>query len=418
MVPRGLQTRCPPVTQEGVAFESDFSPPKIFTLEIGHKGETIMKKIKKVLPLLTALVVLLVLLAGCGGGSKTSSPNKAANTAIPEKDKDYVVNLGYYNCDHMTAACIAKDTGIFEELGLNVNVTGNGKVPEAMAAGQMDAGYVGNSGSMRAYIKGSPIIVAANNHVGGSYYLVASNDITDPQQLIGKQLALGTDPEKNSISWINMAKELGIPVEGKHYEVLNMSDMDEYFALKAGRLTAYSTCDPWASMAEYEKTGHVLAVSGRLPSGEWGECCAFHLSKQFASEHPELARLMVLAHSRAMEHIYTKPVRSAEIFAKNYQVPEEVALMTIWKKTVAEGRTLTWDLDLNNWQRQIDMELAAGTLDAAPKLDEFIQPQYLKDSGADSFDTFIKEKVDPVFPVGMPYEEWKKKAFELEGKTA
>jgi hypothetical protein len=36
--------------------------------------------------------------------------------------------------------------------------------------------------------------------------------------------------------------------------------------------------------------------------------------------------------------------------------------MTIWKKTVAEGRTLTWDIDLNNWQRQIDMELAAGTL--------------------------------------------------------
>jgi len=29
----------------------------------------------------------------------------------------------------MTAACIAKDTGIFDELGMKVNVTGNGKVP-------------------------------------------------------------------------------------------------------------------------------------------------------------------------------------------------------------------------------------------------------------------------------------------------
>jgi NitT/TauT family transport system substrate-binding protein len=317
----------------------------------------------------------------------------------------------------MTGACVAKDAGIFDELGLKVNVLGNGKVPEAMAAGQMDAGYVGNSGSMRAYIKGSPILVAANNHIGGSYYLVASNDIKDPRELIGKQVALGTNPEKTSISWINMAKELGLPVEGKNYEVLNMADKDEYFALKAGKLTAYSTCDPWASMAEYEKTGRVLAMSGKLPSGEWGECCAFHLSKKFASEHPELARLMVLAHSKALEHIYTKPVRSAEIFAANYQVPTEVALMTIWKKTVAEGRTLTWKIDLNNWQRQIDMELAAGTLDAAPKLDEFIQPQYLNESGADDFDAFIRENVDPVFPVGMSYAEWKAKAYKLEGKT-
>jgi NitT/TauT family transport system substrate-binding protein len=375
-----------------------------------------MKKFTRVLPLLTALIVMLAILAGCGS-SENPSQSKNTNITIPEKDKDYVVQLGYYNCDHMTGACVAKDAGIFDELGLKVNVLGNGKVPEAMAAGQMDAGYVGNSGSMRAYIKGSPILVAANNHIGGSYYLVASNDIKDPRELIGKQLALGTNPEKTSISWVNMAKELGLPVEGKNYEVLNMADKDEYFALKAGRLTAYSTCDPWASMAEYENTGHVLATAGKLPSGEWGECCAFHLSKQFASEHPELARLMVMAHSRALEYIYTKPIHSAEIFAANYQVPTEVALMTIWKKTVAEGRTLTWKIDLNNWQRQIDMELAAGTLDAAPKLDEFIQPQYLNESGADDFDAFIREKVDPVFPVGMGYAEWKAKANKLEGKT-
>jgi hypothetical protein len=28
-------------------------------------------------------------------------------------DKEYVIHLGYYNCDHMTAAPIAKDTEIY-----------------------------------------------------------------------------------------------------------------------------------------------------------------------------------------------------------------------------------------------------------------------------------------------------------------
>ncbi|OPX82422.1 MAG: taurine transporter substrate binding subunit [Pelotomaculum sp. PtaB.Bin013] len=367
--------------------------------------------------LLIVSISLLALMADCGG-SKPASVNKAANTAIPEKDKDYVVKLGYYDCDHMTGACIAKDAGIFDELGLKVNVIGNAKVPEAMAAGQMDAGYVGNSRMMRAFLQGSPIVVGANNHIGGSFYLIASNDIKEPQDLLGKKLAAGTDPEKNSASWISMAKGLGLPIEGKYYEVLNMADKDEYFALKAGKLDGYTACDPWGSMAQYEKTGHILAVSGKLPSGEWGECCAYNLNKNFANEHPELAKLMILAHTRAIEHMYLKPVRSAEIFADNYKVPVEVALMTMWKKTVAEGRTITWKIDLNNWQRQIDMELGYGTLDKAPNVNEFIQAQYLNECGADDFDKFIKEKVDPVFPVGMSYEEWKAKAYQLEGKKA
>ena len=374
-------------------------------------------KIKTVM-LLIVSVSLLALLTGCGGGDKPADQNKASNVALPEKDKDYVVQLGYYDCDHMTGACIAKDAGIYDELGLKVNVLGNAKVPEAMAAGQMDVGYVGNSRMMRAFLQGSPIVVGANNHIGGSHYLVASNDIKEPKDLLGKKLAIGTDPEKNNPSWIVMAERLGLPIEGANYEVLNMADKDEYFALKAGKLDGYAACDPWGSMAEYEKTGHVLTAMDKLPSGEWGECCAFNLNKNFAAEHPELAKLMVLAHTKAIEHMYLKPVRSAEIFAENYKVPMEVALMTMWKKTIAEGRTITWKIDLNNWQRQIDMELGFGTLDKAPNVDAFIQPQYLNESGADDFDSFIKEKVDPVFPVGMSYEEWKTKAYELEGKTA
>ncbi|TEB07535.1 Taurine-binding periplasmic protein precursor [Pelotomaculum schinkii] len=375
-------------------------------------------KIRTVM-LLIVSISLLTLLTGCGGGDKPADQNKATtNIAIPEKDKDYVVQLGYYDCDHMTGACIAKDAGIYDELGLKVNVLGNAKVPEAMAAGQMDVGYVGNSRMMRAFLQGSPIVVGANNHIGGSHYLVASNDIKEPKDLLGKKLAIGTAPEKNNPSWIVMAERLGLPIEGANYEVLNMADKDEYFALKAGKLDGYAACDPWGSMAEFEKTGHVLAAMDKLPSGEWGECCAFNLNKNFATEHPELAKLMVLSHTKAIEHMYLKPVRSAEIFAENYKVPMEVALMTMWKKTVAEGRTITWKIDLNNWQRQIDMELGFGTLDKAPNVNEFIQPQYLNESGADDFDTFIKEKVDPVFPVGMPYEEWKAKAYNLEGKTA
>ena len=375
-----------------------------------------MKKLMRILPFLALSVVLLIVLAGCGGETKQTAQNTGAG--IPEKDKDYVINLGYYNCAHMTAACIAKDAGIFNELGLNVNVTGNGKVPEAMAAGQMDAGYIGNSGLMQAFLKGSPIMVVANNHIGGSRYLVVSNDIKDPKDLIGKKLAIGNQPEKNDGDWVQWAKELGIPVEGKNYEVFDMADKDEYVALKAGKLDAYAACDPWGSYAEYEKTGQILKAHVELPNGEFGQCCVLSMRNTFITEHPELARLMIIAHSKAIQHIYTKPVRSAEIFADNYKVPLEVALMTIYKKTVDEGRTLNWIINQKNFENQINYELSEKVLDEAPQFNEFVNTKILEESKVDSFEQFIKEKVDPVFPLGMSYEDWKKKACELEGKTA
>ena len=53
---------------------------------------------------------------------------------------------------------------------------------------------------------------------------------------------------------------------------------------------------------------------------------------------------MLLAHSQATVHLYP-PGPGGKNIAANYNVPEEVALMTIYKKTVEEGRTLTWEMD-------------------------------------------------------------------------
>lgn len=376
-----------------------------------------MKKMSRLM-LLLSTILALALLAGCGGGDdKTASVNKADN-ALSVADQDYVVQLGYYNCDHMTAACIARDTGIFDELGVKVNVTGNGKVPQAMAAGKMDVGYIGTEGLMRAFMEGAPIMVAANNHLGGSYYLVASNNITEAKQLVGKKVALGADPEKTQSNWVQMAANLGIPAEGAKYQNFDMENKDKFMSLKTGKLDAYLTCDPWGSMAEYDKSGHILTAWTKLPTGDWGSCCVYSMRQDFAKEHPELAKRMILAHTKAMEYIYTKPVRSAEIFAENYSVPLEVALMTIYKKTVGEGRTLTWEVNPQNFADEIAFEKSKGTLEAAPVVNEFIQTKLLDECSADDFDTFIKEKVDPVFPLGMSYEQWKAKAYQLEGKKA
>lgn len=339
----------------------------------------------------------------------------AAGIGLPHtvwgKNKDnYTIQLGYYNCDHMTAAPIAKAAGIFDRFGLNVNLTGNGQVPQAMAAGRMDVGYIGFTGMIRGIMKGSPMISVANNHAGGSMYIVTQPDIKTPAQLVGKKLGIGTSPEKNNEMWVWFAREAGIPVEGSHYKCFAMADKDEYLALKTKKLDGYFCCDPWGSMAEYEKTGRIMHRFGALPSGTWGYCCTLVMNKQFIKKHRELAQKMVLAHIEAIRLIYTQPALCADIFAESYHVPREVALMTIYKKTVGETRTLRWPISEKTYGEEVGHHSNLGVLKDAPEFKTAMTSELLAEVNAANFDAFIKKEVDPVFPLGMSYDDWRKKA--------
>jgi len=338
---------------------------------------------------------------------------------LSAEDASYTINMGYYNCDHMTAACIGKDAGIYDALGLKVNLTGNGNVPEAMSAGKMDVGYAGWTTTLRAVPKGTPLFIAAQNHTGGAEYLVASKEIKSAADLLGKKVSFGTDPEKNSINWAEWADKLDIPADISKYENFNMNDQDEYFALKAGKLDAYICCDPWGSMAEYEDTGWVVIRQDTMRDGQLGTCCKVAMHKDFAQAHPELAKRVLLAHTLSIQYMYLHPYKAAEIFAKNYSVPLEVGLMTMWKKTNEEGRTISWDLVMDELKNQLaamrkyDVQSDINTVN----VEDYVDTSYLEASGAKDFKTFIKEEVDPLFPLGMSYSDWKEKAKTVDNIT-
>jgi NitT/TauT family transport system substrate-binding protein len=140
----------------------------------------------------------------------------------------------------------------------------------------------------------------------------------------------------------------------------------------------------------------------------------------FAQEHPELAEKMVLAHTQALEYIYLHPAKSAEFFAANYNVPVEVGFMTIYTKTVKEGRTLTWRGDdlvkRINYNMEYNKSLGLADYQTYVPAEQWVDLALLKKCGADDFDTFIKTKVDPVFPLTISYADWKIKALQIDAK--
>ena len=42
---------------------------------------------------------------------------------LSEEEKNYTIEMGYFNCDHMVGSIIGDKAGIYEALGLKVNVT-------------------------------------------------------------------------------------------------------------------------------------------------------------------------------------------------------------------------------------------------------------------------------------------------------
>lgn len=302
-------------------------------------------------------------------------------------------------------------------MGLNVTVTGNGNVPEAMSAGQMDMAYAGFTTTLNAVKNKVPLFIAAENHTGGAEYFVVSKDIQKPEDLLNKKISMGANPETENLNWAEWSEQLNIPRDITNYENFSMSDSDAYFAFKLGQLDGYGACDPWGSMAEYEDTGKVLKRQNTdRESDGHGTCCKVCMNYNFAKAHPKLAERILLAHAMSIEYMYLHPYKAAQIFAENYNVPLEVGLMTLWKKLNEEGRTITWKLNRDYVHNQMKTMKRLGVRDDINSLDidEYIDLSYFDNCGAKDFDTFIKEEVDPIFPLGMSYEEWRAKAVEVD----
>lgn len=317
---------------------------------------------------------------------------------------DYVIHVGHFNCDHFTVGYVSQKTNIYEKLGLKAEITAwasQGDIVKEMTVGKMDIGYIGVEVLARQYFRGAPIVGVDSNHLGGSYYIVARNEIKGPKELIGKRVAVDSSEayEKTLREWIHFARVSGIPVEFKNYKMSYLAtDKEEYLAFKAGDLDAFCTCDPWASMVEYEKTGRIICTVATRTPGVWGMCDLLTMSKSFIEAHPELAKKVIVAHSKAIEFIYTLPLKTAEIFSKSLGVPIDVALMSIYKKTVDENRSLSWKLDIKNVQEAVDWALDVKNIPEAAKKTDYIRYDLFEQSGADDFDKFMKEKADPVFP--------------------
>ncbi len=398
---------------------------------------------KKLIVSLLAAAMLCSLLTACHNSSETNTvdvestdfdPKKAVEDyefgELSEEEKNYTVEMGYFNCDHMCASIIGEKSGIYEALGLKVNLTKSPETVNALISGAMDVGYIFFSKNLMS--DDSPVYQAAANHLGGSRYLVVSNDIDvdDPLSIEGKTISMDAEPQVNS-EWRKWSEEYGFSFQPEDYDIVAMGQKDAMFALKAGQIDAFTCCDPYASQAEFEGFGKIMCISwgANLEEGELlteenaGTCCSYAMSVAFREKYPELARRLVYAHMLSVKYLYEHPYNAAMMFADGFDVDPYVGLRTVYMKTVAEGRTITWQWSEQTMQNNEDFQTQWKD-PAVPEEDIIFAKDSMKslelsneifeEAGVPDFDEFIKDSVEDKFPLGMTFEDWYNAAKKID----
>ena len=108
------------------------------------------------------------------------------------------------------------------------------------------------------------------------------------------------------------------------------------------------------------------------------------------------------------------------MFADGFDVDPYVALRTIYMKTVAEGRTITWKFTDGNVDSFLNYYTQFPQIpdDEIPFIEDrtkLISSDVLESAKIEDFQTYIKNTVDDIFPLGTTFEDWYNKAKEIDG---
>ena len=251
--------------------------------------------------LLAALVLVLpVSIAGC------TSPSLPA------------VRIGYLLGDlDLLPFFVAQDKGFFKDEGITVQVTGpfeaGPQEMDALAANQLDMGYVGVPPAVLAAARKVDLSMIAGVDVEGSA-LVTTKDIENVMELKSKKVAT---PAAGSIQYVLMGMLLASDnMSFKDVELfpgtINPPDMPQ--ALQTGRIDGYFVWEPFAAEAVVSGAGKVLVESKDIWPGH--PCCVVVTRNDFAAKNSSLVAAVVRAHEKAVKFIADNPAEAKTIAQK------------------------------------------------------------------------------------------------------
>ncbi len=213
-------------------------------------------------------------------------------------------------------AWVAKDAGIFEKNGLNIDLiffTGGATSILALVSGDVPITQVSGPGVVNSALGGSDAVFVAAGITSLNYVLIGKPGVTKPEQLKGGSVAISRfGSATDSIARFAL-KKIGF-TPGKDVTIVQVgSGPDRFNAAMTGKVTA-AVINPPSSFIAEKKGLVVLADVAKM--GLIFQHTGAVTTRRFIREHPDIVRRYVRAHMEAVARIWSDKEATVKALGK------------------------------------------------------------------------------------------------------
>jgi NitT/TauT family transport system substrate-binding protein len=201
---------------------------------------------------------------------------------------------------------LAVEKGIYGKYGIDLDLVeflqGGPELTAAAASGQIDMGSVGTP-VLVAISRGLPIrVVGSPPRKGQPFILVGRPEAKEISDLRGKMLGISSVGGGSSQALKRILKAHGIG-ESDITTIAFGTGPNGYLSLKSGKLAAAVLAEPFATKAELDGVGHILAEAETY--FDHYQHSYIFASRKFIKDHPEAITAYFRATSEALDYAKT-----------------------------------------------------------------------------------------------------------------
>jgi len=249
------------------------------------------------------------------------------------------INVGYsaISGDAMPA-WIAKDAGIFEKNGLDVQLvffTGGTTAVMALVSADTPIAQLAGPAVVNSVMAGSDATLLVGGVTSLNYYLLSRSEIKTPEQLKGGTVAISRFGSASDFIARYALSKIGL-APGKDVTLVQIgSTTARVDATLTGRVQA-TVVNPPASIIAQKRGMNVLADLPKL--GLVYQHTAAATTKKYIREHPDIVRRYVKSQIEAVHRIYSDKEAAVRALARFIgRTVERDVLEKTWENMLSES---------------------------------------------------------------------------------
>jgi len=228
----------------------------------------------------------------------------------------------------------AYETGLFRKYGLDVQlifVESGSRTVQTLVSGDVVAAQVAGAGVIQSNLQGSGVVLIAGFLNTLDYKLMVSRDITRPDQLKGKAVAVSRAGSSSDFATRYALEKYGL-IPDKDVAILQIGSQPARFAaLETGKINGVMVSIPVTARAA--KLGFNALADLQMLGLEY-QHSALAVSQSLIKSQPDLVRNILKAHVEAIHYMKTHRKETLAILAKYLKTDDADALQEAYEAEI------------------------------------------------------------------------------------